>query len=305
MLSGVATRSQTSRYVGGSGGGSGHRHNAALCLCRTASCGTILPLVHSDTGQEGWSYSPIFLIFPPKVLREKELPFDSSPFPVWPKNTKEFLLQPCSNQKITWRDRTERKQPLLLSRKKSIQIWCHLSVQSPKQLEDKNNPQNKTQMRMILNPDKHDKTTPEMAATFEWSIFKQTLGEWTLCPSPWRLKRICVTSSWAGVLDQARRLHIHWWRCHTEHLFGSYIIVNDAAVVPLASDRAGLCWGWRGSACPSAFFSVFLMCSGPTDVVPVEWYWQNIDIRQFKETSAPRPAGTKNKTQKHKNTSNL
>lgn len=119
------------------------------------------------------------------------------------------------------------------------------------------------------------------------SIFEHTLGEWTLCHSPWRLRRICAGSRWTGVLDHAMWLpilpsgvreerQIQWW-CHTEHLFSCYITFNEAAVVHLAWDRAALCWGWRGSTGLSAFCSVFIMCSELTDVVPLEWYWQNIE----------------------------
>lgn len=61
MLSCVATRSQTSRW-----GGGGHRHNAALCLCHRASCGMILPLMHSwtvDAGRRVGLTSPYFSLF--------------------------------------------------------------------------------------------------------------------------------------------------------------------------------------------------------------------------------------------------
>lgn len=136
------------------------------------------------------------------------------------------------------------------------------------------------------------------------TIFKQTLHEWTLCHTPWRLQCICVCSRWTSILDQAMWLPIQpswvreerqnqWW-CHTEHLFSCSIMFKEAAVVHLASDRAALCWGWRGGTGLSAFFCVFYYVlrtdwCGSSWVILTE-YWRF--IRQFEQTSAVRLAWT-------------
>lgn len=92
MLSCLATRSVTLRY--GGGGGWAQRHNAALCLHRTASCGMILAHMHSpppssamDGGSLLWPHIFHFSTWkaPSVDLVVK------SPFPLWHK--KEFLLQ--------------------------------------------------------------------------------------------------------------------------------------------------------------------------------------------------------------------
>lgn len=90
MLSCLATRSVTLRY--GGGGGWAQRHNAVLCLRRTASCGMILAHMHSpppssamDGGSLLWPHIFHFSTWkaPPVDLVVK------SPFPLWHKKKKE------------------------------------------------------------------------------------------------------------------------------------------------------------------------------------------------------------------------
>lgn len=109
MLSCLATRSVTLSY--GGGGAWAQRHNAALCLRRTASCGMILAHMHSpppssamDGGSVLWPHSFHFSTWkaPSVDLVVK------SPFPLWQKkrNKNEVRVpSPAMDLCCTRRDR--------------------------------------------------------------------------------------------------------------------------------------------------------------------------------------------------------
>lgn len=71
-----------------------------------------------DAGQEGWSYVPIFFIYPPELLREQELSVDSSPFPVWQKNDSSFL----SNEHAPPVLNSEERQDLVNDREDTVPV---------------------------------------------------------------------------------------------------------------------------------------------------------------------------------------
>lgn len=105
MLSCLATRSVTLRY--GGGGGWAQRHNAALCLHRTASCGMILAHMHSPPPSSAMDGG---LVLRPHIFHFSTWKAPSvdlvvkSPFPLWHKQRKKKKA-PALNLCSTWRDR--------------------------------------------------------------------------------------------------------------------------------------------------------------------------------------------------------